>query len=166
LEPEQVSHDTRLELRGGCQCGSVRYVARVPDDEAYYCHCRMCQKALGNLFGAFFLAPEGSAVWVAGQPTYFHSSKIARRGFCRECGTPLSFEYLSSGEVHLTVGSVDEPGRLRPVAHYGFESHVGPFFTEDGLPRSRTEDEEGYVARWKAVHGRDSMPGPLIGPAT
>jgi hypothetical protein len=50
------------------------------------------------------------------------------------------------------------------VAHYGFESHVGSFFTEDGLPRSRTEDDEEYVARWKLVHGRDSMPGPLHGP--
>jgi hypothetical protein len=49
------------------------------------------------------------------------------------------------------------------VRHYGFESHVASFFTDDGLPRSRKEDE-GYVARWKAAHGRDSMPGPLGSP--
>ncbi|MCP4619929.1 MAG: GFA family protein, partial [Bradyrhizobium sp.] len=29
------------EMTGGCQCGRVRYVARVADDEAYLCHCRM-----------------------------------------------------------------------------------------------------------------------------
>jgi hypothetical protein len=165
LRPERASDDTTRELRGGCQCGSVRYAARVEDDEAYYCHCRMCQKAFGNLFGAYFFALGGSVAWESGEPRYFRSSEIARRGFCRECGTPLSFEYLGSEEVHLTVGSLDEPGRLRPVAHYGFESRVGSFFTDDGLPRSRIEDDEEYVAKWKAAHGQDSMPGPLFDPS-
>ena len=164
MESERGSGAVGLELRGGCQCGSVRYRALVENDEAYFCHCRMCQKAFGNLFGAFFFALEDSVEWEAGSPAYYRSSKIARRGFCRECGTPLSFEDAKSGEIHLTVGSLDEPGRLRPVAHYGFEGHVGPFFTDDGLPRSHTEDDEAYVARWKAAHGRDSMPGPLAGP--
>jgi hypothetical protein len=47
------------------------------------------------------------------------------------------------------------------VAHYGFESHVSPFFTDDDLPRSQIEDDEEYVAKWKDAHGQDSMPGPL-----
>jgi hypothetical protein len=166
LQPERASDDTTLELRGGCQCGSVRYVARVEDDEAYYCHCRMCQKAFGNLFGTYVVALGESVTWESGQPEYFNSSKIVRRGFCRECGTPLSFEYLGSEEVHLTVGSLDEPGRLRPVAHYGFESHVSPFFTDDGLPRSQTEDDAEYVTKWKDAHGQDSIPGPLFDPTT
>jgi hypothetical protein len=158
--------DGRLDLRGGCQCGSVRYVARVENDEAYYCHCHMCQKAFGNLFGVFFDLRRDSVRWEGGEPAYFRSSNIARRGFCRECGTPLSFDYLGSEMTHLTVGSLDEPGRLRPVAHFGFESHVRQFFTDDGLPRSRTEDSEEFVATWKAAHGEDSVPGPLSGPAT
>ena len=132
-------------MHGGCQCGSVRYVAHAEDDEAIYCHCRMCQKALGNLFGTFVPLDRDSVRWEGEEPAYFRSSKIARRGFCRECGTPLSFEYLGDEEIHLTVGSLDEPGRLRPVAHYGFEAHVEPFFTDDGLPRSRTEDSEEFV---------------------
>jgi hypothetical protein len=68
------------------------------EGEAYYCHRRMCQKAFGNLFGAFFLALGDSVEWEAGHPAYFRSSKIARRGFYRECGTPLSFEDPESGE--------------------------------------------------------------------
>jgi hypothetical protein len=34
----------------------------------------------------------------------------------------------------------------------------------DGLPRSRIEDDHEYVARWKAAHGQDSMPWPLLDP--
>ncbi len=162
MEPERGSDDTRLELRGGCQCGALRYVARVEHDEAYYCHCRMCRKAFGNLFGAFFDAPRNSVRWEGGEPAYFHSSKIARRGFCRECGTPLTFEYLGAEQkMDLSVGSLDEPGKLRPVAHFGVESLVRPFFTEDGLPKSRTEDDEEFVEKWRSAHGPNSTPGPL-----
>jgi hypothetical protein len=79
LEPERGEDDPRLELRGGCQCGAVRYVAQVEDGEAYYCHCRMCQKAFGNLFGAYFFALGESVRWESAEPAYFHSSNIARR---------------------------------------------------------------------------------------
>lgn len=121
--------DAGLELRGGCQCGAVPYRALVKDDEAYYCHCRMCQKAFGNLFGAFFFAHRESVMWEAKEPAYFSSSKIARRGFCRECGTPLSFEDPQSGEVHLTVGSLDEPdscGRWRTTASRAVSAPSSP----------------------------------------
>ena len=143
-----------LIIRGGCQCGSVRYVARAEGDDAYYCHCRMCQRALGNLFGVFVAVGRDSLTWEMGEPAYFHSSQIARRGFCRECGTPLTFEYPDDGrKVDVTVGSLDEPGLVRPAGHFGSESIVGPFFTDDGLPRGRTEDSEELAARWRAVGG-------------
>lgn len=151
-------------MSGGCQCGVVRYTARVGSEDAYYCHCRMCQKAFGNLFGLFFDAERENFVWERGEPAYYASSKIARRGFCRECGTPLTFEEVGDDRlVFLSVGSLDDPARLRPVAHYGFESVVRPFFADDGLPRTRTEDDEAFVERWKAAHGRDAVPGPLPG---
>lgn len=141
-----------LTLRGGCQCGGVRYEARARSGDAYYCHCRMCQKAFGHLSGVFCGVERRSVVWERAEPAYYRSSKVARRGFCRECGTPLTFEYLGSEDLHLAVGSLDEPGRFRPVAHYGSESIVEPFFTDDGLPRERTEDDEEFVARWRAAH--------------
>lgn len=151
-----------FELRGGCQCGAVRYRARVEDLDAYYCHCRMCQRAFGNVFATFVQVPRSRVQWEVGMPAYFRSSRLARRGFCRACGTPLSFEYTDEGaSVHLSVGSLDRPGRLRPIEHAGFEGHVESFFHDDGLPRSRTEDSEEYVALWKDAHGEDSEPGPL-----
>lgn len=153
----------KIALRGGCQCGEVRYVAYTESMYAYYCHCRMCQKGFGNLFGVFFKADRLALEWERGIPAHFGSSKIARRGFCRECGTPLTFEYFDSEEVHLSVGSLDEPDRLRPVARFGFESVVEPFFTNDDLPKSRTEDSDDFVARWKAAHGPDSTPGFIHG---
>jgi hypothetical protein len=156
-----------LILRGGCQCGAVRYAVGARSNDAYYCHCRMCQKAFGNLFGTFFAVDPRNVRWERGKPAYFQSSGIARRGFCRECGTPLTFEYLNSDrKMDLTVGSLDEPGRMRPVSHFGAESIVESFFTDDGLPCSRTEDSEELMEKWRAAHGPDSTPGPLSDPAS
>jgi hypothetical protein len=46
----------RIEKRvsGGCQCGGVRFCSSAVLDNAHLCHCRMCQKAVANIFG--FLA--------------------------------------------------------------------------------------------------------------
>ena len=46
---------------GGCQCGRVRYRARIAGDAAYLCHCRMCQRATGG-FAATFVAVDADAV--------------------------------------------------------------------------------------------------------
>jgi hypothetical protein len=151
-------------LLGGCQCGAVRYEARAASSDAYYCHCRMCQRAFGHLSGIFCEVDRESVEWESGEPAYYQSSKVARRGFCRECGTPLTFEYLELDELHLAVGSLDEPGRFRPVIHYGSESIVEPFFVDDGLPRERTDEDEPFMAMWRAAYGPGSVPGPLSDP--
>ncbi len=156
--------DGVLILRGGCQCGAVRYEARAESDEAYYCHCRMCQRAFGHLSGVFCGVERGSLQWEGGGPAYYDSSKIARRGFCRQCGTPLTFERVGSDRVHLAVGSLDDPGLFRPVVHYGSESIVAPFFVEDGLPRERTEDDEEFMSSWRAAYGPGVAPSPLSHP--
>ena len=36
-------------MSGGCACGRVRFAAEVTDIDAYLCHCRMCQRASGNV---------------------------------------------------------------------------------------------------------------------
>ena len=75
---------------------------RGENDVAYYCHFRMCQRAFGNIFAAVFNVPKEVVTWERGQPAYFYSSRIACRGFCRECGTPLTFEYLASPRLDLS----------------------------------------------------------------
>ena len=157
-----MSEET-LTVRGGCQCGAVRYEARAASGDAYYCHCRMCQRAFGHLSGIFCQVDRRSVKWESGEPAYYRSSKVARRGFCRECGTPLTFEYPDLDELHLAVGSLDEPRRFTPVIHYGSESIVEPFYTDDGLPRERTDEDEQFMAMWRAAYGPDSVPGSPSG---
>jgi len=146
-------------LAGGCLCGSVRYEARPESREGYYCHCRMCQLAFGNTRAAFLNLRQDQVRWTTKPPAYYASSKIARRGFCSQCGTPLSFEYLASERMDLAVGSFDEPSLLKPVSHFAVESRIAQWHVPDALPEERLDDNERIVKRWREAYGDSVEPG-------
>ena len=100
-------------MTGGCQCGAVRYSVAIDNDEAYLCHCRMCQRATGGVSIAFKNVRKADAALDDPEPDRYASSPIARRGFCAACGTPLSFEAHDSDHMDLTVGSFDDPVALQ-----------------------------------------------------
>ncbi len=132
---------------GGCQCGAVRYELAAPPDSACICHCRMCQKASGQPFMAFARAAAGLR-WTRGAPAIFRSSSVAKRAFCRECGTPLGIEY-DDGVLHIVIGTLDDPSAVAPTFQCGVESELAWSRTLTELPRSRTEDDAGadFVGR-------------------
>ena len=145
-------------LTGGCLCGRVRYEATPDHRDGYYCHCRMCQLAVGNTRAAFLNLRKAEVNWLT-PPAHYASSKIARRGFCSSCGTPLSFEYLDSERLDLTVGSLDDPSALKPTAHFAVETRVAAWHAEDGLPGERLDANERINQRWRAAYGVDAAPG-------
>jgi len=150
--------DTPLTLTGGCLCGAVRYTVTTDSDEGYYCHCRMCQLAFGNTRAAFVNVLQSQVAW-QGEPTLYASSKFARRGFCGRCGTPLSFAYVDSPRMDLSVGSLDDPAALRPVSHFATESRVERWHADDGLPGERLDTSERLAKRWKDSYGDAVQPG-------
>lgn len=97
---------------GGCQCGAVRY-AFTTLGKASICHCRMCQKAMANYF-APLVEVEGF-VWTRGQRALFASSNLSNRGFCQNCGTPLTLE--TEEIVEVAIGSLDKPDEAPILYH-------------------------------------------------
>ena len=81
---------------GGCQCGAVRYRAEGTLDDPHICHCRMCPKAAGNYFLPLANIAREDFRIVRGQPAWYRSSDLVRRGFCRDCGTPLFYDMRAS----------------------------------------------------------------------
>ena len=92
---------------GGCQCGAVRYALYAEPTNPHVCHCRMCQKASGNYFAAFAGVPPSDFAWVKGAPGIFKSSQAAERGFCPDCGTPLSFRYVDKDRISVSLGTTE-----------------------------------------------------------
>jgi hypothetical protein len=113
-----------VRLTGGCQCGAVRYALHAMPDKPCICHCRMCQKQMGNFFGAFAGAFFKDFELTRGAFSSFQSSDFAERVFCGKCGTPLAFLYLDRSRIFVTIGSFDEPWRFNPLAQYGAEGRL------------------------------------------
>jgi hypothetical protein len=135
-------------MTGGCQCGHVRYAAKVDGNEAYLCHCRMCQRATGGVSIAFKSLAKADVAWEL-EPDWYASSPIAKRPFCRECGTPLGFAFNASPRMDLTVGSFDDPSAFVPTGHSGAESLHEAWLDTRALPRHRSDDAgSSVVARW------------------
>jgi hypothetical protein len=143
-------------MTGGCACGRVRYSVGVENDDAYLCHCRMCQKATGAVSIAFKQVLKADVAW-EGEPDWYESSAIARRPFCSQCGSSLGFAYPDSEKMDLAVGSFDDPSRFVPKHHFGAESLHRAWINTEGLPEYRTDDYQALVDRWIKATG--SFPG-------
>jgi len=144
-------------LTGGCLCAGVRYEARPDHREGYYCHCRMCQLAFGNTRAAYINLRKTEVNWLQ-SPSYYASSKIARRGFCSRCGTPLSFEFLDSERMDLSIGSLDDPAAITPTSHFSVETRIANWHADDGLPGEHLDTNERITQRWRDAYG-DAPPG-------
>jgi hypothetical protein len=101
----------RSFLSGGCACGAVRF--RVPAEplRAGLCHCLTCRKAHASAFNPF-LVYRATDVELTGPTRSWFSSPGYDRRFCEQCGSRVAA--FSADEAELSLGSLDEPGRLAP----------------------------------------------------
>ncbi|WP_108460276.1 GFA family protein [Devosia naphthalenivorans] len=132
---------------GGCQCGAVRYRFLEKPSGAHICHCRMCQKAFGAFYAPLVGGPKASFEIARGTLAVFSSSDRAERGFCSACGTPLTFGYVDSVRISVSIGSLDDPEAFPPVDQHGVESRLSWVNDLGHLPdRPPTEAEDERAA--------------------
>jgi hypothetical protein len=131
---------TPASVTGGCQCGAVRFRARL--GRATICHCRMCQKAFGGFFGP--LVTAHGVEWTRGAPAYFASSDKVQRGFCAACGTPLSYE--AGGPVEIAIGALDQPELAPPTLQINPADKLTFFDGLCALPLCKASDDPQHEA--------------------
>lgn len=130
---------------GGCQCGAVRYRVDQALDNAHVCHCRMCQKASGNYFLPLARTAKAKFTVTRAEIGWFHSSDIVRRGFCRNCGTPLLFDVVDRDTINVTLGSLDDPAAVRPGVQCGLQAKQ-PWFDALDTLEPWTDEASWYAA--------------------
>jgi hypothetical protein len=123
---------------GGCQCGAIRYALYAEPTDPHICHCRMCQKAFGSFFAPLTGVLQSDFTLTRGKLAVFRSSNLAERGFCANCGTPLTFHYVDSPRIAVSIGSLDHPELVPPRKQYGIEARM-PWFPELDIPSETTE---------------------------
>lgn len=148
---------------GGCQCGAVRFRVEGALTNVSICHCRMCQKAFGNFYAPLASAPLDGLIWTRGEPKRFQSSNAAKRGFCADCGTPLTYE--AEDGVALAIGAFDQPEEVAPTIQWGVEAKLPYVDALPALPGEATEADmasapylEGLVSYQHPDHDTDRWP--------
>ncbi len=100
---------------GGCMCGAVRFSARGDPKWTAYCHCASCRKHTGAPVAAYAGYTTDKVTFTTGGPAFYASSPGVRRGFCAVCGATLTYQGDRwPGEIHLHVGSFDDPAAFPP----------------------------------------------------
>jgi len=117
-----MSLDNRPVYSGGCQCGAVRFHVEGRLGDASICHCRMCQKAGGSFYMPLVSVRGARLAWTRGERRRFRSSSAVFRGFCGDCGTPLTYE--APDGMALAIGAFDHPEEIAPVIQWGIEAKL------------------------------------------
>lgn len=121
---------------GGCQCGAVRFRIEGALGDASVCHCRMCQKAFGSFYAPLVSLGGATLTWTRGMPKHFASSNVGQRGFCGECGTPLTYE--APDGIALSIGAFDRPEDIAPLVQWGVEGKIAYVDHIHELPEKHT----------------------------
>jgi hypothetical protein len=132
---------------GGCQCGAVRFKVEGALGDASVCHCRMCQKAFGGFYAPLVSVRDAKLTWTRGAPKHFQSSNFVSRGFCENCGTPLTYE--APDGVALAIGAFDAPQKISPKTQWGVEAKLAYVDRIVELPNRDTlanTDEAPFLA--------------------
>jgi len=110
-------NDANKTATGGCLCGAVRYEISGALRGVVNCHCRMCQRLHGN-FGPHTKAPKDNIKLIKRDGlAWYKTSEVARRGFCRECGSSIFWEPFEQDATGIIAGSLDSPSGLKSIGH-------------------------------------------------
>lgn len=99
-------------IRGSCLCGGIAYSAAGPYFQSSHCYCSMCQKQHGAAAGSYVNVPTAGFSWARGHELLqeFNSSEHGRRGFCKVCGSTLTWRSEETPDrIALALGALDTP---------------------------------------------------------
>ncbi len=122
----------RKPLTGGCLCGTVRFKVGGALRDVVVCHCGQCRKFHGHV-GAYTSAKVKDVTLPADSGlTWFTSSKTARRGFCRVCGSSLFWQRLGGDTISIAAGTLDVPTGLATTRQiFAHPRHRGDYYVLD-----------------------------------
>jgi hypothetical protein len=139
-----------LPLRGGCNCGAVRFEVREPLVAASYCHCKRCQRRTGAAASPNAHPASDAFRIVAGEENLrmWKPGDGGEKWFCGECGSSVfGFNRSHADSIGIRMDVRRRPGDPpeRPPVRY-LRRPVG------ADPRRRTTPPRGKSAQAELIH--------------
>src|SRR5258708_13618596 len=103
---------------GGCTCGAVRYEITAEPVRGFYCQCRDCQRDTGAGHASVAVFPSAAMKVTGGVAENLRAADSGapkRKGFCRNCGSPIYNKPQNKPDpIRLHVRTPPKPSRLHP----------------------------------------------------
>lgn len=130
---------------GTCLCGAVRYEIEPPYRWMTHCHCSMCRKHHGSLYGTTVGVEKQNFRWLQGEEAIVHyrASPSFERPFCRHCGSVVP--ETSTSMAICPAGNLADDLDAKPQAHIFVKSKSPMHEITDSL-RQFDEYPPGYGA--------------------
>ena len=125
---------------GGCLCGDVRYEVSGSSIWKAICYCESCTRAAGAPAIACAGFEKSKFRLLNGRIEIYESSPGVLRGFCRRCGTSLTYQKNpkvlegAQDDVYILTRTLDDPNAYPPDEHVHYGERVSWFNVEDELP--------------------------------
>jgi hypothetical protein len=123
--------------RGACLCGAVQFTVEPPYRWFAYCHCSMCRKHHGSLFGAGVGVERDRFSWLAGtsEIAHYRATTAFERPFCERCGSKVPGESHLPDVLLAPAGAIDGDFGAKPRAHIFVGSKARVYAITDSLPQ-------------------------------
>lgn len=93
---------------GGCLCGQVRYQVTEPATFCAICCCESCTMAAGAPSICWTGFEKSGFKILKGDVETFQSSPGVNRGFCRHCGTTLTYQ-MDPSTYQMDTSAIEQP---------------------------------------------------------
>jgi hypothetical protein len=120
---------------GGCHCGAVKYKATGPLRDIVICHCGECQRLNGSAGWHSRAMNDRLSVTEDRGLAWYQITDRARRGYCRECGSPLFWQIDEQDSTGIVAGSLDDASDIEPIGHIFVRDKAPYYAIDDDLPR-------------------------------
>ena len=133
-DPTAMTDDVK-HLTGSCLCGAVRFKIDGRMRTIVACHCSQCRKQTSNFLAATNAESNDVTFAETRGLTWFKSSDIAERGFCKECGSLLFWRRFDSQTLSISAGSLDGETGLFICEHIYVADKPDWYEITDGKPQ-------------------------------
>lgn len=127
-----------MRRTGACLCGAVTFSLSGPLGGTIACHCTQCRRQSGHYFAAVAAPRSAVAIPETEDLVWYRSSDIARRGFCRRCGSTLFWDPFEGKVTEVALGALDAPTGLTLERHVHVAAKGDYYQITDGLPQDET----------------------------
>jgi len=124
-------------IRGACLCGAITFSVAPPYRWFAHCHCSMCRKHHGSLFGTSLGVARAAFRWLDGidEIVHYRATAAFERPFCRHCGSTVPAISHDERYWHVPAGLLyGDPGTW-PRTHIFTASRSPLAELDDVLPR-------------------------------